>query len=133
MQAYTPYLYQILGERRSQYQAPGQVSAALVTDGKRATHVAMDADVVSGKTPQADGKALPLALSDKARRHGVIAVFRGTPQSYNDAALYAYLKSVIYGRPESLGLSTIAADFRSACGLVSSRFRSRGTSCGARK
>ena len=48
------------------------------------------------KPMQADGKVLPLALSDNARKQGLTSVFRGAEQSYNDAALYAYLKSSIY-------------------------------------
>jgi type IV secretory pathway TraG/TraD family ATPase VirD4 len=96
MQAYTPTYIKSWVSGGLSTKRQDKYRLLFVTDGKRATHVAMDADVVSGKTPQADGKVLPLALSDEARRHGVTAVFRGTPQSYNDAALYAYLKSSVF-------------------------------------
>ena len=96
MQAYTPtYLKSwvssgLSATRRDKYRL------LFVADRKRAAHAAMDADVVNGKTLQADGKVLPLALSDDARRQGLTSVFRGLEQSYNDAALYAYLKSSIF-------------------------------------
>ena len=96
MQAYTPiYLKSwvtggLSATRRDKYRL------LFVADRKRSAHAAMDADVVNGKTVQADGKVLPLALSDNARKQGLTSVFRGPEQSYNDAALYAYLKSSIY-------------------------------------
>ena len=96
MQAYTPtYLKTCVSgglgaKRQDRYRL------IVVTDRKRATHAAMDVDVVAGKTPQADGKMLPLTLSDDARRQGLVAVFRGPHQSYNDAALYSYLKSSVF-------------------------------------
>ncbi|MDX6464347.1 MAG: hypothetical protein QOE55_8044, partial [Acidobacteriaceae bacterium] len=96
MQAYTPtYLKSwvsggLSAKRQDKYRL------LFVTDRKRVTHAVMDADVVNGKSPQADGKVLPLALSDGARRQGLTVIFRGTPQSYNDAALYAYLKSSVF-------------------------------------
>jgi hypothetical protein len=71
MQVYTPtYLKSwvsggLSAKRQDKYRL------LFVTDRKRATHAAMDADVVNGKTPQANGKVLPLALSEEARRQGL--------------------------------------------------------------
>jgi AAA domain len=96
MQAYTPtYLTSsvIAGLTATRWD---KYRLLFVTDRKRATHAAMDADVVTGKTPQTDGNVLPLALSDEARQHGLTTVFRGTGQRYNDSALYAYLKNNIF-------------------------------------
>jgi Type IV secretion-system coupling protein DNA-binding domain len=96
MQAYTPtYLKSwvtggLSATRQDKYRL------LFVADRKRTAHAAMDADVVHGKTLQADGKVLPLALSDNARRQGLTGIFRGVEQSYNDAALYAYLKGSIF-------------------------------------
>ena len=96
MQAYTPTYIKswvsggVSAKRQDKYRL------LFVMDRKRTMHAAMDADVVNGKTPQADGKVLPLSLSEDARRQGLTAVFRGPQQSYNDAALYAYLKSSVF-------------------------------------
>jgi hypothetical protein len=96
MQAYTPtylkssVLASLTATRWDKYRL------LFVTDQKGATHAAMDADVVNGRTLQADGKVLPLALSDEARQRGLTAVFRGMEQRYNDSALRAYLKNNVF-------------------------------------
>ena len=118
MQAYTPtYLKSwvtsgLSATRRDKYRL------LFVADRKRTAHAAMDADVVNGKTVQADGKVLPLALSDNARKQGLTSVFRGLEQSYNDAALYAYLKSSIYAGQSLWDIYSSAVPFRSACAPV---------------
>src|SRR3984957_514962 len=63
--------------------------------------LATDADVTDGKTPEPGGKPLALALSQLALRRGYVLLYLGPQQSYIDAPLAAYLKSVIY-RGDSL-------------------------------
>jgi type IV secretory pathway TraG/TraD family ATPase VirD4 len=58
---------------------------------------AMDGDVVLGKTPEPDGKPIPLALSQAARQQGYTLLFRGPQRSYVDVLLTAYLKGAVYG------------------------------------
>jgi type IV secretory pathway TraG/TraD family ATPase VirD4 len=58
---------------------------------------AMNGDVILGKTAGADGKPIPLALSDDARQQGYSLLFRGPQRSYVDARLRDYLKHVVYG------------------------------------
>jgi type IV secretory pathway TraG/TraD family ATPase VirD4 len=96
MQAYTPTYLKTWVSGSLSAKRQDKYRLLFVTDEKRAAHAAMNGDVVSGKTPQGDDKVLPLALSDHARRQGLTAVFRGAQQSYNDAALYAYLKSSVF-------------------------------------
>jgi Type IV secretion-system coupling protein DNA-binding domain len=57
---------------------------------------AMNGDVVLGKTPEPDGRPIPLALSADARQHAYSLLFRGQERSYVDARLRDYLKSVVY-------------------------------------
>jgi len=63
--------------------------------------LATDADVTDGRTPEPGGKPLALALSQLALRQGYVLLYLGPQQSYIDAPLAAYLKSVIY-RGDSL-------------------------------
>jgi len=58
---------------------------------------AMNGDVVLGKTPEPDGRPLPLAPSADARQHGYSLLFLGPQRSYVDARLRDYLKAVVYG------------------------------------
>jgi type IV secretory pathway TraG/TraD family ATPase VirD4 len=60
------------------------------------TQLATDADVIDGKTLEAGGKYIPLALSPVALKRGYVLLFRGPEQPYNDALLCAYLKRTIY-------------------------------------
>ena len=71
---------------------------------------AITGDVVSGRTPEQDGKEIPLALSPEAEQHGYSLLFRGPQRSYIDARLSTYLRAVVYGtslsgffRPPVLG------------------------------
>jgi len=57
---------------------------------------AMNGDVVLGRTPQPDGRPIPLALSADARQHGYSLLFLGPQRSYLDARLRDYLKTVVY-------------------------------------
>jgi type IV secretory pathway TraG/TraD family ATPase VirD4 len=58
---------------------------------------AQDADVMLGKTPEADGRAIPLALSAGAKAHGYTLLFRNPLRSFSDARLRDYLKDFVYG------------------------------------
>ncbi len=56
----------------------------------------MNDDVVRGKTPEPDGRIIPLALSPTALQHGDDLLFRGPVRSYLDARLGDYLKVAVY-------------------------------------
>jgi hypothetical protein len=62
-----------------------------------APRLAMNADVMHGKTPEPGGKPIPLALSKSALQHGYVLLYLGPEQSYIDARLSAYLKTAVYG------------------------------------
>jgi hypothetical protein len=57
---------------------------------------AMNDDVVLGRTPESDGRPIPLTLSADARQHGYSLLFRGPERSYVDSRLRDYLKAVVY-------------------------------------
>jgi hypothetical protein len=65
--------------------------------GRTAPRPAMNADVMLGRTPELDGRPIPLALSADARQHGYSLLFLGAQRSYLDARLCDYLKTVVYG------------------------------------
>ena len=58
---------------------------------------AMNGDVVLGRTPEPDGRLIPLTPSADARKHGYSLLFRGPERSYVDVRLRDYLKAVVYG------------------------------------
>ncbi|HZP06473.1 MAG TPA: type IV secretion system DNA-binding domain-containing protein [Terracidiphilus sp.] len=58
---------------------------------------AMNGDVVLGRTPELNGRPIPLALSADARQHGYSLLFCGPERSFVDARLRDYLKTVVYG------------------------------------
>lgn len=62
-----------------------------------AARPAQNADVALGRTPEPDGKSLPLALSSVAQQSGLSFLFRGQQRSFNDAALGSFLKDIVYG------------------------------------
>jgi hypothetical protein len=62
-----------------------------------APHLAMNADVMDGKTPEPGGKPIPLALSKSALQRGYVLLYLGPEQNYIDARLNAYLKTAVYG------------------------------------
>lgn len=57
----------------------------------------LEEDIQAGTTPQADGKSIPLAVSDTVRKMGYTVLFRGQKTSYLDGPLYEYLKQSVYG------------------------------------
>jgi hypothetical protein len=58
---------------------------------------AQNGDVTLGRTPEADAKTIPLALTEDALRHGNTLLFRGPLRSFSDARLRDYMKDVVYG------------------------------------
>src|SRR5271165_4499901 len=62
-----------------------------------APRLAMNADVMDGKTPEPGSKPIPLALSKSALQHGYTLLYLAPEQSYIDARLSVYLKSAVYG------------------------------------
>jgi len=62
-----------------------------------ASRAALNDDVILGRTPEPDGRPLPLTLSADARQHGYSLLFRGPERSYVDARLRDYLRAVVYG------------------------------------
>jgi len=85
----------VFASRKDQYR--------LVMIGARGSRPrpATDADVADGNTPEPGGKPIPLALSQPALQRGYALLYLGPEQSYIDAPLSAYLKSVVY-RGDSL-------------------------------
>jgi hypothetical protein len=61
------------------------------------SHLATDADVTDGRTPQSGDRSIPLALSKSALQQGYVFLFRGPQLSYSDASLSSYLRSGVYG------------------------------------
>lgn len=57
---------------------------------------AMNGDVTLGRTPESDGKSIPLALSPAAQRESYVLLFRGPKRGYVDARLRDFLEAVIY-------------------------------------
>jgi len=68
-----------------------------VTGRHVASRAALNDDVILGRTPEPDGRPLPLTLSADARQHGYSLLFRGPERSYVDARLRDYLRAVVYG------------------------------------
>jgi hypothetical protein len=58
---------------------------------------AQNTDVMLGRTPEPDGKTIPLQLSADAPLHGYTLLFRGPLHSYSDVRLSDYIKDVVYG------------------------------------
>ncbi len=75
-----------------------------VSGRKAAPRPAMPGDVTLGKTPEPDGKPIPLALSPEAQQAGYSLLFRGPQRSYVDARLRGYLREVVYDRDTLSGL-----------------------------
>src|ERR1700732_445876 len=74
----------------------GKYQMLLVSDRKDRAWYAREVDVAAGLTPQANAKPIPLVLSDSARQHGMIYLYRGTPKAYQNSALGSYLKQQVY-------------------------------------
>jgi hypothetical protein len=58
---------------------------------------AQNTDVMLGRTPEPEGKTIPLQLSADAPLHGYTLLFRGPLRSFSDVRLNDYMKDVVYG------------------------------------
>jgi hypothetical protein len=58
---------------------------------------AQNTDVMLGRTPEPDGKTIPLQLSADAPLHGYTLLFRGPLRSFSDVRLRDYMRDVVYG------------------------------------
>ena len=67
-----------------------------ITGHGLAPQPARNADVKLGRTPEAGGKTIPLALTEEALHHGYTLLFRGPLRSFDDARLHDYMKEVVY-------------------------------------
>ncbi|HEY2472436.1 MAG TPA: type IV secretion system DNA-binding domain-containing protein [Terracidiphilus sp.] len=69
----------------------------LFVTGSRVTpRPAMNNDVVRGKTPEPNGRVIPLALSEMATERGFTILFSSPQRSYVNRRLSAFLRDVIY-------------------------------------
>jgi hypothetical protein len=57
---------------------------------------AQNADVMLGRTPEPDGKTIPLQLSADAPLHGYTLLFRSPLRSFSDVRLSDYMRDVVY-------------------------------------
>ena len=92
--AYLPQYLKSSIERASNL-ATGSFRLICITDGQR-VRVAGPNDVVDGKTMQANGHILPLALSESAMGMGYKAVIRGPEGKYKPGPLHTYLRLSVY-------------------------------------
>jgi hypothetical protein len=74
----------------------GKYQMLLLSDRKGRAWYAREVDVAVGSTPQANAKPIPLVLSDSARQHGMIYLYRSAPNVYQHRALGIYLKQHVY-------------------------------------
>ena len=68
-----------------------------VSDGKRRSRAALEADVESGTTEQLPDKPLPVVLSGSAQQQGFRYLFRERPRLYPNKTLHAWIAHWIYG------------------------------------
>lgn len=95
----------LLPTHRSVYQM------LFISGLKATTQPAMNGDVVLGRTPEPDGKPIPLALAPEAQQQNHSLLFRGPRRSFVNARLRDYLRNVVYNgatlfgffRPSLLG------------------------------
>jgi Type IV secretion-system coupling protein DNA-binding domain len=77
-------------------RSSGKYQMLLLSDRKSRAWYAREGDVAVGSTPQANAKPIPLMLSDSARQHGMIHLYRSAPNVYQNSALGGYLKQQVY-------------------------------------
>jgi hypothetical protein len=78
------------------FRSSGKYQMLLMSDRKSRAWYARQVDVAVGSTPQTNAKPIPLVLSDSARQHGMIYLYRGAPNAYQNSALGSYLKQQVY-------------------------------------
>ena len=94
-QFYTPaYLRSAAGARLNQR---GLYQVLYVAGPGKTVRIAQPDDVEDGSTETLEGKPLPLALSDEARKRGAKFLYKGPKQKYADGALHAYLHAQVWG------------------------------------
>lgn len=80
----------------------------LFVAGRRGTpRPAINSDVILGRTPEPDGKTLPLTLSPGTQELGYSLLFLGPQRSYGDARLREYLRDVVFGGASLTGFFRI--------------------------
>jgi len=77
-------------------RSSGKYQMLLMSDRKSRAWYAREVDVAVGSTPQANAKPIPLMLSDSARQHGMVSLYRSAPNVYQNSALGGYLKQQVY-------------------------------------
>jgi hypothetical protein len=77
-------------------RSSGKYQVLLVSDASGKAWYAMNDDVQSGSTPQANDKPIPLALSDKAHHRGMVSLYRSAQTVYQNKPLHAWLQKQIY-------------------------------------
>jgi hypothetical protein len=77
-------------------RSSGSYQMLLLSDRKSRNWYAREVDVAVGSTPQANAKPIPLMLSDSARQHGMIHLYRSAPNVYQNSVLGGYLKQQVY-------------------------------------
>lgn len=81
-----------------------QYQLVTVADADNQTRPVAEADVEPGSTPQPNGKPIPLSLSAKAHKAGIILLFRGRSIAYQNRALHEYLRLLVYDGHDTLSL-----------------------------
>ena len=102
---YLPYY--LRSETASLTHPASQYQMLIVTDGESMSHIALEADVQPGSTPQSGGKPLPMALTPEAAQHGTYYLAREPKRSYQNKALHAWIARWIYGGIPLYGLFKI--------------------------
>jgi RecA/RadA recombinase len=77
-------------------RSSGKYQVLLVSDASGKAWYALNGNVQSGSTPQANDKPIPLALSDTARQRSMVSLYRGAPTVYQNKPLHAWLQKQIY-------------------------------------
>jgi hypothetical protein len=74
----------------------------MVSDGQKRTRFAYGDDAEEGRTLEANGKHIPVALSAAAIKQGYRFLYRGPVLPYKDAPLHQYLKQSFFSGQELL-------------------------------
>lgn len=78
------------------FRSSAKYRVLVIADAQGKAWYAGPNDVQTGSTPQANDKPIPLALSDAARRRGIVLLYRSVPTVYQSSALGNYLKQQVY-------------------------------------
>ncbi len=94
-QAYTPAYFKS-GMGALTGKKAGKHEFFMVTGGIAPSRPATEADVITGSTPSAGHRPIPLELSDTARKAGLLAVYRGPEVSISETGFHLYLRDRIF-------------------------------------